>query len=205
MFGFTSLSSLRSCVAHDWTPTIGDPEITGWLTVIIYLVCMWLAIRVLRRDPPGAALGLWATIAALMGFLALNKQLDLQTAFTATGRCMARVQGWYDERWLVQLGFIAALTLLVLIGLMAALRSLRGQLRWNGIALLGVTVLCGFVLVRAVGFHHVDRLISMDFANIKFNFLFENAGLALIALNAGLLLRRGIPPRRPPQITPSRP
>ena len=57
--------------------------------------------------------------------------------------------------------------------------------------LLGLAVLCGFVLVRAVGFHHVDRLISADFANIKYNFWFENAGLWLIAINALMLLRRG--------------
>ena len=59
------------------------------------------------------------------------------------------------------------------------------------IALAGLAVLCGFVLVRAVGFHHVDRLISMDFANVGFNFWFENAGLAMIAVNALVLLGRG--------------
>ena len=79
----------------------------------------------------------------------------------------------------------------VLIALVWASRALRGQMRRNGLALLGLAVLCGFVLVRAVGFHHVDRLISTDFANIKFNFWFENAGLVLIAINAVWLLRRG--------------
>ena len=61
----------------------------------------------------------------------------------------------------------------------------------NGLALIGLAVLCGFVLVRAVGFHHVDMLLSMDFANFQFNFWFENAGLLLIAINALMLLRRG--------------
>ncbi len=204
MIGFTSLAALRACIADDWTPRIGDPQITGWLTVLVYLACMVLALRVLWRRPAGAALGLWACIAPLMGFLALNKQLDLQTALTATGRCLARAQGWYDNRALVQLGFIAALAVLVLLALIMGFRSLRGQLRRNGPALLGLAILCGFVLVRAVGFHHVDRLISMDFANIRFNFLFENAGLVLIAANAIWLLRRGRTPRRL-AVRPSRP
>lgn len=190
-FGFSSISALRACIARDWTPQIGDPQMTGWLTVIAYLACLMLAIRVLRRRPAGAARGLWLSIAALMAFLGLNKQLDLQTALTATGRCMAHAQGWYDNRYLVQLAFIAGLVIGVVLALIWATRTLRGHMRRNGLALLGMAILCGFVLVRAVGFHHVDRLISMDIANIKFNFWFENAGLMLIAINAVLLLRRG--------------
>ncbi|QRZ13338.1 hypothetical protein JWJ88_01355 [Paracoccus methylovorus] len=190
-FGFSSFSALRACIAHDWTPTIGDPEITGWLTVLSYLICLLLALRVLFRRPAGAARGLWLTIAVLMAFLAVNKQLDLQTALTATGRCMARAQGWYDNRRLVQLAFIAGLVLGVVITLVWATKILRGHMRRNGLALLGLAVLCGFVLVRAVGFHHVDMLISADFANVGYNFWFENAGLLLIAINAVVLLRRG--------------
>ena len=189
-FGFASLSALRACIARDWTPQIGDPQITGWLTVLSYLTCLVLAVMVLRRRPAGAARGLWLAIAALMAFLGLNKQLDLQTALTATGRCMAHAQGWYDNRWMVQIAFIAGLLLGVVLALVWATKSLRGQMRRNGTALLGLAVLCGFVLVRAVGFHHMDRLISMDFASISFNFWFENAGLLLIAINALMLLRR---------------
>ncbi len=191
LFGFSSFAALRACVAQGWTPRIGDPDMTGWLTVISYLVCFALAVMVLRRRPAGAARSLWLAIAALMAFLGLNKQLDLQTALTQTGRCLARAQGWYDQRYIVQIAFIAGLVLGVVIALLWATKSLRGQMRRNGLALLGLAVLCGFVLVRAVGFHHIDRLISMEFATIKFNFWFENAGLLLIAINALILLRRG--------------
>lgn len=190
-FGFSSLAALRACIARDWRPQIGDPEITGWLTVLSYFLCFVLAVMVLRRRPAGAARGLWLTIAGLMAFLGVNKQLDLQTALTATGRCMARAQGWYDDRHMVQLAFIVGLVLGVALALVWTTNALRGHMRRNGPALLGLAVLCGFVLVRAVGFHHVDRLISADFANIKYNFWFENAGLWLIAINALMLLRRG--------------
>ena len=47
-FGFSDLAALRACIARDWTPTIGDPEITGWLTVISYVMCLVLAVMVLR-------------------------------------------------------------------------------------------------------------------------------------------------------------
>lgn len=196
MFGFTSFAALRACIAQGWSPQIGDPNFTGWLTVVIYLICLAFAVLVLRRNPKGTARGLWLLIAMLMAVLAVNKQLDLQTALTAAGRCMAHAQGWYDNRFWVQLSFIGLLIALVIGVLLATLRSLRGQLRSNGVALVGLAVLCGFVLVRAVGFHHIDSLISMDFAHIRFNFLFENVGLLMIALNACLLLRQGKLPRQ---------
>ncbi|MTH76708.1 hypothetical protein [Paracoccus aestuariivivens] len=204
MFGVTSFSDLRRCVAGEWSPRIGDPNIGAWVTVLFYVTCFVLAVMVLRRLPRGTSVSLWALIAPLMAFLAVNKQLDLQTALTATGRCLSHMQGWYDYRHFVQLGFIAALILLVVMAMMIGLRLLRGQLLSNGLALLGLAILCGFVLVRAVGFHHVDRLISMDLASIRFNFLFENTGLVMIAVNAIFLLRRGNAPRRT-GFRPSRP
>ncbi|MFT4014136.1 MAG: hypothetical protein QM682_12185 [Paracoccus sp. (in: a-proteobacteria)] len=204
MFGFINFAVLRSCMGHGWTPVIGDPEITGWLTVISYGLCFVLATAVLLRRPVGAALGLWLAITLLMAFLGVNKQLDLQTALTATGRCVAHTQGWYDDRAWVQLSFIALLVATVVLALCMALRQLRGRLRRNGLALLGLTVLCGFVLARAVGFHDVDSLISMNFANVKFNFWFENSGLVLIAVNAWRLIGRGRAPR-PNPLRPPRP
>ncbi len=78
--------SLRTCVAQDWSPQIGDPNVTGWLTVVSYLVCFGLAYMVTMRLKGQRGRGLWVIITGLMLFLALNKQLDLQTALTATGR-----------------------------------------------------------------------------------------------------------------------
>ena len=51
-------------------------------------------------------------------------------------------------------------------------------------------VLAGFVMVRAIGFHHVDALIGQRHLGVSANFVFENAGLVLIALNAAAILMR---------------
>jgi hypothetical protein len=49
----------------------------------------------------------WRSIALAFLVLGLNKQLDLQTALTEAGRVLANVQGWYDQRQIVQVAFIA--------------------------------------------------------------------------------------------------
>ncbi|MCF3972670.1 hypothetical protein [Paracoccus salsus] len=182
--------SLLSCVSGMWQPGIGDPGATGWLTVLAYLLCCVLAVQVWRRLKGQRGRVFWGLVALLMLFLAVNKQLDLQSAITALGRCMAQAQGWYDNRFAVQLAFIAILLMVMLAGLAIGLNSLGGRLRHSGVALAGLSILCAFVAVRAVGFHGMDALIGLRHLGVSTNYLFENAGLLLIALNAIWLLRR---------------
>nr|WP_318272709.1 hypothetical protein [Paracoccus saliphilus] len=177
-------------MAERWVPQIGDPNVTGWVTVASYLVTALLAAAVWRVTGPGRGRAFWAVLTLILGFLALNKQLDLQTALTGVGRCLAWSQGWYENRRLVQAGFIGALLVLLVMGLFTAMQALRGNLQRNLLALLGLTVLLGFVMVRAVSIHHFDFLISDHSLGVPNNFLFENAGLVLIAVNAALLLLR---------------
>lgn len=181
---------LWACVGERWTPEIGDPDVTGWVTVVVYLVTALLAAVVWRGMRPGRGRAFWAVLTLILGFLAINKQLDLQTALTEVGRCLAWSQGWYESRRFVQAGFIGALLALVVMGLIVGMQALRGNLRRNLLALLGLTVLLGFVMVRAVSIHHIDFLISDRSLGVPNNFLFENAGLVLISANAALLLVR---------------
>lgn len=183
--------TLWACMARDWRPQIGDPEITGWLTVLLYLAAFALSAAVARQYRGTQGNGFWIGVAGLLLILAVNKQLDLQTALTAFGRCLSHSQGWWEYRRPVQLGFI----LVLLAGMVWAMRRVVAQMnrrlvRRNRLALAGLGVLCAFVLMRAVGFHFVDILIGARIAGIPLNFIFENIGLILIAINALGLLRR---------------
>lgn len=183
------VDAMIGCISADWSPGIGDPGPGGWLTVLAYLVCCALALRVWLRGGPGG--GFWGLIALFLLFLAVNKQLDLQSALTAAGRCLAKAQGWYANRRMVQAEFILGLLVLVVVCLLAGLWWQRRHLRRNGLALVGLAILAGFVMIRAVGFHHFDRLIGIRELGIPMNYLLENAGLLLIAVNALTILRRG--------------
>ena len=127
-----------------------------------------------------------------MALLGVNKQLDLQTWFTQTGRDLALAQGWYLQRRLVQEVFIIALTLGGLasgIWLYRVLRDLGNELRW---AALGLDFLAVFVIIRAALFYHIDELLHSDFQGMRFNWILELGGIAIIAVAAATrLLRMG--------------
>src|SRR5262245_58016372 len=108
------LRSPESEMTHfNWSPGIGDPTVAGWLTVILYFVTSvscWILARELRSaDIERCA---WRSISILFFFLGINKQLNLQTE---AGRYLAYYQGWYEQRQLVQLAFIALIAVICLI------------------------------------------------------------------------------------------
>lgn len=180
---------LRSCVARQWSPQIGDPELTGWVTVLAYAVAALLSGLVWRRLADDPLRIFWGVLVVLLAFLAVNKQLDLQTVLTEAGKCLSRAQGWYDDRRVVQVAFIGTLLIVLLMAMGILLAVLRGRLAQNALAMTGLILVLGFVMVRAVSIHLVDQLIGSSSLGISNNFLFENAGLVLISVNAVLLLR----------------
>ena len=179
---------LKSCIAERWTPQIGDPNLTGWLTVLIYLITALLSFAAWRRMGPCQGRTFWASVVIFLLILAINKQLDLQSALTAGGKCLANTHGWYDNRRIVQGVFIAALIAIVLLGLSMAMLALRGTLRHNALALLGLATVSLFVMARAVSIHGFDYIIGQKNFGISNNFVFESIGLFLISLNALIII-----------------
>src|SRR5438105_1302226 len=80
-----------------WRPGIGDPTFIGWLTVVAYAGAAVLCIRdALREKEAPARRAFWSILGVMMILLGINKQLDLQTWLTITGRRIALTEGWYE-------------------------------------------------------------------------------------------------------------
>lgn len=173
----------------NWSPGIGDPTLMGWLTVALYLTAAMLTWRVAQSLGEEAKasrpdLLIWRGLALFLLVLGVNKQLDLQSAFTELGRVLAHLQGWHEQRRLVQFGFIVAvggMALIAAIVLLAWARRVQGATR---LALIGAIWLVGFVVIRAASFHHIDELIHSRVLAIKWNWILEISGIALIILAA---------------------
>lgn len=184
-----------------WSPGIGDPSPMGWVAVVLYFVAAWLCFLSARRSralDPYASPGrweprLWTLFAVVLLALGINKQLDLQSAFTEVMRVVAREQGWYESRLQYQYAFIGAAAVLATsagIALIAATWRLGRALK---LAALGLVFVLAFVTVRAMSFHHVDALIGTRVLNVRVNWIFEIGGIAVVIAGAvlGLRDRRG--------------
>jgi hypothetical protein len=48
------------------------------------------------------------------------------------------------------------------------------------LALIGTSMVIGYVLVRAASFHHIDRFIASAIIGLRWNWLLEISGIALV-------------------------
>lgn len=168
-----------------WRPGIGDPTVMGWLTVLAYFAATALCIvNVLAARRTRINDRFWLVMAVMMGALALNKQLDLQTWFTQVGRDMAMAQGWYAQRRLVQVTFISVLCATA-IGCTVWLRHwLAASWRAYRVVCVGVALLWVFIIARAATFHHVDVLIGLNLGALHLNHVLELGALATVMAGA---------------------
>lgn len=176
----------------DWRPGIGDPTLLGWLTTVAYLVasalCLLCAVRVGRIFSDRSARPhrlVWGGLAAVLLFLGVNKQLDLQSVFTATIREIAFAGGWYGIGQKLQAIFIFLLVVAALLGLICLAWTMRRNWRQYWLLIVGLLFLARFVIVRAATFYdvHLPQLSRLA-EGFRINPYLELAGLATIGLAA---------------------
>jgi hypothetical protein len=175
-----------------WVPGIGDPTFMGWFTVAAYLAAAILsgacALRRRKLDRPRGIrrhAAIWWGLATLLFLLGINKQLDLQSWFTELGRDLAKTQGWYEQRAVVQKVFIASIAAGGGLLLLLTAWIMRKDWRQHRLALIGVICLVTFVVIRAASFHKVDLFLQ----GVP-NWLLELSGIACVGVAAVLQLRR---------------
>lgn len=176
-----------------------DADRAALVITSAYAVAFALLIVARQRTPEARERLFWALAALAILALGINKPLDLQTDLTAWGRQLARDGGWYTHRRQVQVAFIAGLavaTAIAALGFGWLVRRMGGPV-W--LALTGLIVLAGFVLLRAASFHHVDGLLRTRLFGTRAWVVIELGGILVVALGAlWSVLRRpaALSPRR---------
>ena len=196
MFEMIFRPEIAACIDERWRPVIGDPTIVGWATVAAYALAAVLALALTVSPKGRSERWFWCVLFILLSFLAINKQLDLQTLLTVTARCMAQIDGWYAQRRSIQVYFIIGVIVIAFAFALVLFIALRRNLGRVWMAALGFTLLLAFVAIRAAGFHHMDLLISTSILGVKLNWVMELTGIVLITLNAITLLIRSPTSRR---------
>ena len=176
---------------NHWVPSIGDPTIIGWVTVIIYFFVALLCFNS-YRSTKSIALDtnhtsnkkFWLFLTLFLIALGINKQLDLQTLFTHLGRSISIEQGWYSNRHIVQVTFIILIGLIGTTGLIFLFKTYKNTVSEIKIVLMGCMILFSFILIRASSFHHMDIFINFKLFGAKMNWVLELGSLTIIGAGA---------------------
>ncbi len=80
----------------------------------------------------------------------------------------------------MQVVFIAGVAAACVIATIILLTWARRAPPPTWLALIGVSLVLGFVLIRAASFHHVDRLIRSTVLGLRWNWILEMGGIAVV-------------------------
>lgn len=161
--------------------SFGDHSFFGWMTVLLYFAASLLTgykSKLTIRNKESCYF--WLSLTALLVFLGLNKQLDLQSDLTDWLRTSAKAHGWYDQRRGVQLLFITVMGLAIPILLISLRLFLYHSWQRYKITWVGIVLLLIFVMVRAASFHHVDLIFYQTIGSIRYYQLLEMLAISLI-------------------------
>jgi hypothetical protein len=175
------MSDLMACLPHLWNPKIGDPSLLGWLAVTGYILAGLACLSVILK---GERRGFWIGLLIFLVILGLNKQLDLQAAVPLFGKCVAKAQGWYEGRRILQYGVV----LVLLIGSAWTLWRIARSMQGIRLAVAGLCLILAYIVIRAITFNHVAEALGLPEIPYAIRALIELAGIALILLNAILIL-----------------
>jgi hypothetical protein len=166
---------------------LGELTLIGWLTVALYLstaISCWIMARKLQTAAVDIEdvreLRAWTWITAAFLALGITKLLGLETALTETSRLVARSQGWYSQRQLVQIAFIVVVAVICVIALIIIARWARKASTATFLASTSSMFCVGYVLVRAASFHHVDGIIYTQFFGLRLNWIMEIGGIGIV-------------------------
>ena len=195
-------------VCGGWRLGFGDPTVIGWVIAVCYLaaavLCVWalfvarMGARLARRwrgperrrrdrtKAYQASFLFWGLLCVLFLFLGVNKQVDLQTWLTEWGRDLATSQGWYEQRAQVQTVFVVVIVGGGLLTMTILLRMTRDLLPRHVPAFVGMILLGCFVASRALSFHELNDVLDWAPAGIKFRWMLEMAGIAIVGLCAAM-------------------
>jgi hypothetical protein len=179
-----------------WRPGIGDPSLLGWLTVAAYVAAALLSFRTYRLVEPVEPVTregiltarvqrwFWLGMTVVLGALAINKQLDIQSLLTDIARVVFKKSGWYEGRRVFQHAFVLVAAGTGAVAILAGLWAFRKGGAWVQLGQLGLIALCSFIVVRAASFHDVDAMLGGSVWFFKLNHVLELSGIAVISIAA---------------------
>lgn len=172
---------------------LNDPTFLGWLTTGMYVatgvLCACAAYSpdhgmTVHRSVQRRLRAFWILLAVVLAGLAINKQLDLQTALTNMLRDDAELRGWYQQRRVLQIVFVACAIFAAAFGSWLLYRLLGPQWRVHRLALCGMLLLVLYLLLRVADIERAGEMLSVSLTADYARTALEWTGLICISIAA---------------------
>jgi len=186
----------------EWHFGFHDNDFAGWLVAASYFVTAILCVIAgraaksrgneevrgedVRRRIADHSHVFWYIVAVALALLGINKQLEFQILLTEIGRNVAKADGWYDNRHVLQEDFLVGLAATVVAALAFFGWLIRRTFLRQMFALVGVLALVCFLMIRATSIEHVDQTLRLDLGGVQLHFLLEFGGILIIAITAAV-------------------
>ncbi len=169
-----------------WKTNRGDYSFSGWMITFFY-ICSFVVLLFVAGKSSGVAIRdkvFWHSICAIILFLSINKQLDIQMLFTDIARTAAKEYQVYAIRKPFQIriiSFFASMGISFFIPLMILLRRCHKSIF---LATGGVFCLFTFLCLRLVSHHKVEAVFSHSVGIFTYFDFLELLGIFLVSSSA---------------------
>lgn len=192
------MQSLYQATEHAspiWQQAIYHLSWSHGLVACAYGVAAWLCfLNVQTEEEALGSCALWWAATVLLCLLAANVALQVEVFVTQTLRALAKLQGWYGQRRVLQYLLIGLMALTVLLALNSRpwlSQSFRPRAQTHtGAVSAGLLALLMLFAVRLVSAHGTDAVLNVRLLGVSIGRLFELACLSWVMWGALCSLRR---------------
>ncbi len=192
------MQSLYQATEHAspiWQQAVYHLSWSHGLVASAYGAAAWLCfLNVRAEEEVQGSCALWWAATVLLCLLGANVVLQADVFVTQTFRALARLQGWYGQRRVVQYLLIGLMALAALLALNSKIwlsQSFRPYAQTNtGAVSAGLLALLMLFAVRLVSAHGTDAVLNVRLLGMSIGRLFELACLAWVMWGALSSLRR---------------
>jgi hypothetical protein len=172
-----------------WIARIGDPYVSSWINTVFYGCSFVAAIYKWRNLKHNRASYreeyFWLFLIFMLFALGANKILNFQTLFIEVGRHIAKKEGWFGKRNLVQAWFAYVLSGIIFCSALYILVLNRKLWRNSALSLIGLIILCVYTVIRTTSISHVEFVPdSFSRGNFRVTDIIEFFGILGIFVNA---------------------
>lgn len=144
--------------------------ITGVGYFSLFLLSLYSLTRAARTVKPQHLTGyrlIWTIISIIFFVILISCVFDISKTLMDNIRIIANNQGWYNNRYTLQVIFIAGIFAIFLLITVVNEASSSGIFSYNGNVIRWLIVLFAFNLINSVSIHFIDKFMNVRILGLR--------------------------------------